>query len=368
MAAETSRIVVEDCMIDGVSTFYRRANFGLVEKPLTKLTLKKHIGYAELKDVSGNTIIQASVDAKKQYLDDDTNILNFRDGIAVENAPIEAMATTRQNRGYWQVESNSVDGANLVLIYKYIVENAGEPDFLNQSLMSKFNFTGNYDSDIKTYIEEIKKLANEVKTAVKTNKYNIQDSYLGQAYYTGNKGSSDVAVKTYVNLEDYLKDLSFDSSTQFEVVSNNESKKIINLAGNEAMENVKVIRTKTGEAIETGEKEFDVKVKTTISDKLVFPSYIAQIITPTTSLAGGKITGSVANNLEYVQSYYSVARLEDLGLGKGTEPDEYWAETFRIIPTTGGDKQSSFALVISLTTGLAIIVVGIVLIKKFMIK
>ena len=134
------------------------------------------------------------------------------------------------------------------------------------------------------------------------------------------------------------------------------------------MENVKVIRTKTGEAIETGEKEFDVKVKTTISDKLVFPSYIAQIITPTTSLAGGKITGSVANNLEYVQSYYSVARLEDLGLGKGTEPDEYWAETFRIIPTTGGDKQSSFALVISLTTGLAIIVVGIVLIKKFMIK
>jgi len=369
MAAESSRIVVTDTLIDGVSTFYRKANFGLVERPETKITLKKHIGYALLKDAGGNTIIQATVDAKTQYLDDDTNILDFRNGVAVENAPLEATATTRQNRGYWQVESNSVDGAKLTLTYHYIVTNSGEPDYLNQSLISKFNFSGAYDTDIRAYVEEIKKCATEVKKAIKADTYNIENSYLGEAYYTGNKGTNDVSVKSYVNIEDYLKELSFDSSAQFEVVSDNTNKKIINKAGNEATEAVKVLRTKTGEAVECNSvKEYAVTVKTTISSNKNFPSYIAQIITPSTSLSGGKITGSIPNNLEFVQSYYGVATLDDLGLGKGTEQDEYWAETFRIIPTTGGDKQSSFALVISVTTGLTIIVVGIVLIKKFMIK
>ena len=231
------------------------------------------------------------------------------------------------------------------------------------------SFSGAYDTDIRAYVEEIKKCATEVKKAIKADTYNIENSYLGEAYYTGNKGTNDVSVKSYVNIEDYLKELSFDSSAQFEVVSDNTNKKIINKAGNEATEAVKVLRTKTGEAVECNSvKEYAVTVKTTISSNKNFPSYIAQIITPSTSLSGGKITGSIPNNLEFVQSYYGVATLDDLGLGKGTEQDEYWAETFRIIPTTGGDKQSSFALVISVTTGLTIIVVGIVLIKKFMIK
>ena len=109
-------------------------------------------------------------------------------------------------------------------------------------------------------------------------------------------------------------------------------------------------------------------VKTTIADKKSFPSYIAQIITPTTSLSGTKITGSVPNNLEVVQSYYGVATLDDLGLGKGTEIDEFWAETFRIVPTTGGDKQTSTMLIVSITAGLTVIAVGIVLVKRFITK
>lgn len=255
------------------------------------------------------------------------------------------------------------------MTYKYIVTNIGEPDYISQKLYSKFNFTGAYESDIKAYIDEVNNLATEVKKAMKTNKYNIQDSYLGEAYYTGNKGSNDTNVSTYVNLEDYLGDLTFESSPQFEVVSNSENKKIINKTATEATEDVKVIRTKNGEALTTNNTaEFDVTVKTTIADKKSFPSYIAQIITPTTSLSGTKITGSVPNNLEYVQSYYEIARLDDLGLGKGTETDEFWAETFRIVPTTGKDKQTPTMLIVSITAGLTVIAVGIVLIKKFMIK
>ena len=369
MAADTSKIIVEDSIIDGVSTFRRNANFGLVERPTTKLALTKHIGYAELKDVSGNTIIQAGVDARSQYKDDSTEIIDFRNGISVENAPLEATATTRQNRGYWQVEANNVDGATLKMTYKYIVTNVGEPDYISQNLSSKFNFTGTYESDIEAYIDEVKNLATEVKKAMKTNNYNIQNSYLGEAYYSGNKGSNDINVRTYVNLEDYLKDLSFESSSQFEVVSNSENKKIINKTASETTEDVKVIRTKNGEALTANNvAEFDVTVKTTIADKKSFPSYIAQIITPTTSLSGTKITGSVPNNLEVVQSYYGVATLDDLGLGKGTEIDEFWAETFRIVPTTGGDKQTSTMLIVSITAGLTVIAVGIVLVKRFITK
>ncbi len=369
MAAETSKIIVEDTMIDGVSTFYRKANFGLVERPATKLALKKHIGYVELKDVTGSTIVQAGVDAKSQYIDDSTEIVDFRNGIAVENAPIEATATTRQNRGYWQVESNNVDGATLKMTYKYIVTNVGEPDYLSQSLSNKFSFTGAYDVDLATYIDEVRKCASEVKSAMKTNKYDIQNSYLGNAYYSGTKGTSDVNVKTYVNLEDYLGDLSFESSPQFEIVANSENKKIISKTGSEDTEDVKVIRTKNGEALTANNAvEFDVTVKTTIADKTSFPSYIAQIITPITSLSGTKTTGSTPNNLEYVQSYYGVARLDDLGLGKGAEIDEFWAETFRIVPTTGADKQTPTMLMVTITAGITVIAVGVVLVKKFMVK
>ena len=378
MAAETSKMIVEDTMIDGVSTFYRKANFGLVARPETKLSLKKHIMSAELKDATGKTIVQAGVpDVGSQYLDNSTEIVDFRNGISVENAPIEATATTRSNRGYWQVEANDVDGAELMITYKYIVTNIGEPDYLSQELVNKFKFTGAYDTDILNYRHEIEKCAEEVKKAIKTNpdSYSLRNTYLGQAYYTGKKASSsdnqrggDANVKTYVNLEDYLGELTFDGSAQFEAVGT-ENKKIIDKSGNEATEDVKVIRTKIGEAITNNSvAQFEVKVKGVIADKKTFPSYIAQIITPITSLSGTKITGSTPNNLEYVQSHYSVARLDDLGLGKGTEIDEFWAETFRIVPTTGEDKQSNFMLVISITAGLVVIAVGVIVIKKFMMK
>ena len=367
MAAETSKILVEDCLIDGVATFYRKSNFGLVEKPITKLSLKKHITYLKL-DVGGSTVEASVPDVGSQYLDDSTVIKDFS---STGDVPIEATATTRTNRGYWQVEMNNTDGATVTIKYNYRVTNIGEPDYLSQELANKFKFSGKYEDDIKTYKEEIEKCAEEVKKSVKSNDYKIENTYLGHAYYSGkkagssdNKNGGDQKVKTYINLEDYLTDLSLDGTGSFEVIGN-ESKKIINKSGNEETETVKVIRTKNGEALEINAfTDFSATVNCAIASKTTFPSYIAQVITPITTLAGTKITDSTANNLEYVQSYYSVARLDDLGLGKGTESDEFWAETFRIIPTTGEDKESGLILTISITAGLAIIAIGIILIKR----
>ena len=114
----------------------------------------------------------------------------------------------------------------------------------------------------------------------------------------------------------------------------------------------------------------DYKIKlvktglTASADNLEMRSYIAQIIAPTTNLAGTRITGTTPNNLRYVQSYADMATLENIG----TEDDEYWAETFRIIPSTGGDKFTVPVIIISVVSGLTIIAIGIVLIKKFIIK
>lgn len=377
MAAETSKVAVADAVLNGVNTYKTKANFGLVEKPQTSLSLRKHIISVDLDGGTGNRV-KASVDMG-QYMEDSTVIDDFRSGIESENHPLEAYATTRTNRGYWQVEANNVDGANLTIKYQYRVVNSGETEYLSQNLLRKIPGTvlTDYNAAMRDYANAIKNdCIPEVRTAIKNGSYSIDNSYLGRAYYTGivdttgsNRNGSDTKVSAYVNIEDYLNSLTFDSSPDFELQSGSQSKKIINITGNEDNETVKVIKTKNGKEVSSDTKaDFVVTVKTTIADTLSFPSYIAQVITPITNLAGTTIKGTTPNNLQYVQSYYAVARLDDLGAGTGTENDEFWAETFKIIPTTGADKQSSFALVISVTAGLAIIVVGIVVIKKFMVK
>ena len=50
------------------------------------------------------------------------------------------------------------------------------------------------------------------------------------------------------------------------------------------------------------------------------------------------------------------------------ELDEFVGESVEITVETGGDKQSPVLLIVSITGGLVLIAVGIVLIKKFVIK
>ena len=50
------------------------------------------------------------------------------------------------------------------------------------------------------------------------------------------------------------------------------------------------------------------------------------------------------------------------------EDDEFLGEYVQITKTFGGDEKSPIMLIVSIAGGLAIVIVGIILIKKFIIK
>ena len=93
----------------------------------------------------------------------------------------------------------------------------------------------------------------------------------------------------------------------------------------------------------------------------VYDSYIAQVTHYTN--AAGRRDQSTPANLSYVHS-------EDTGitLDKYNEEDEFWAETFRITKPTGEDKITPVQIAIITISAVAVLGVGIILIKKFVLK
>ena len=365
MAADTSKIGVPDSMIvQSSSAFIRQGiDFGLVKRPETTVELVKHITSVRLRGT--NFDVAASMNIAS-YSEDSTDIMSQLSKSAENGGSLTAQATTRGNRGYWQIEANNVEGTNLTIEYTYRVKNIGEPEFLHNNLANQFNIAEGLDAYLNTITTRI----SDVNAAIKDGTYKIADSYLGNAYYTGIRAGQDTEIGIYVQIEDYLaNDLTFNesSTTDFIKTSDSEAKNILNIAGNETQENVKVIQTRYGKLVNVGQAaDFILTLTKTLSasDTLEFPSYIAQVVSPSVNIAGSRISGTIPNNAKYVQAYADMATLDNLQM----EKDEYWAETFRIVPTTGEDKQSSYILTISITSGLAIIVVGIILIRKFVIK
>ena len=365
MAADTSKIGVPDSMVvQSSSAFIRQGiDFGLVKRPETTVELVKHITSVRLRGT--NFDVAASMNIAS-YSEDSTDIMSQLSKSAENGGSLTAQATTRGNRGYWQIEANNVEGTNLTIEYTYRVKNIGEPEFLHNNLANQFNIAEGLDAYLNTITTRI----SDVNAAIKDGTYKIADSYLGNAYYTGIRAGQDTEIGIYVQIEDYLaNDLTFNesSTTDFIKTSDSEAKNILNIAGNETQENVKVIQTRYGKLVNVGQAaDFILTLTKTLSasDTLEFPSYIAQVVSPSVNIAGSRISGTIPNNAKYVQAYADMATLDNLQM----EKDEYWAETFRIVPTTGEDKQSSYILTISITSGLAIIVVGIILIRKFVIK
>jgi len=102
----------------------------------------------------------------------------------------------------------------------------------------------------------------------------------------------------------------------------------------------------------------------------IYRSYAAQLVygnsgTNITSEAGTLIAGS--KKLETVQSYVDnteTVRITDIV----PQDDEFIAETILFTKKTGDDKFTPVVLIASITAGLAVVAVGIILVKKFVIK
>jgi len=201
-------------------------------------------------------------------------------------------------------------------------------------------------------------------------------------------------------IEDYLSKtngLVLDTTSDFKT-SGEDTKKVwayndLKIADNKTNEYVSVIQSKEVLTLDAAQKKYyDNPLKLSVYDESIdsvgtteefkYRSYAAQLVYPSTgmitsqagTLCGGNIKlGDIElgeqklSNLATVQSY--VDDLNSVPVKNIVpEADESIAETVLITMDTGEDKAMPVMLIVSITVGLAVIAVGIVLIKKFIIK
>lgn len=389
MAAETSKLNVqidtESIPSTETTVTFNTMNFGLAERPKTKLVLEKHI--TGLKITPNGTGVQSIVDAKadiSKIVNEDsvnpTGIKGVTDGLAIIKA-------TRENRGFWQVATDIEElaqGAELEVEYTYAIRNDGDNDYLSDGLVD--SYIQNPDS----YSEILKKAAESKKISIKGNTQSYGE-YLGEYYYLGKTGNKDKLVPSRVEtLEEALNnDLTFTSGEDFKKINESAVKKMtIDKDGNErkdaqnnptteittVVQNTSAsnfLTPKAGNKYESG-KDIDYSKTITLRTLLSssnggeigtnLPSYIAEVVTYSNA-AGRRNTEAEPGNLSYVHSEDS-----RITMASNNEPDEFWGETIIITKPTGEDKLTEIAIAIITVSSIAVLGVGIVLIKKFVLK
>ena len=357
------------------NTQFNNVNFGLMERPKTKLVLEKHITGLTVKPVASgvNLIANATADINKildQGEGDQIQLEGQRDGLS-------ATKSGRTNRGLWYLQTDTTElaqGADAYITYTYVIRNEGDIDYLNKDLISYYEAV-----KAEEYAQKLSNLEGEVKDAkkqVKETPYK-NGTYISNFYYTGEKGENDKEVLASVEkLQEALnpKVKFVDSTTDFSKTDRNSNIKYAyydtngNMQENDSSIN-EIITSTTG----TGKMELngrDTSKKLVVSVGLsaseienggVYDSYIAQVTHYTN--AAGRRDQSTPVNLSYVHS-------EDTGitLDKYNEEDEFWAETFRITKPTGEDKITPVQIAIITISAVAVLGVGIILIKKFVLK
>lgn len=425
MAAETSKLNVP---IDSSTTptekstvLYDTMNFGLALRPETKLVLEKHI--TGLKITPSGTGVQPIVDARA----DIEQIINDKDNDIKTTGVTTGLATIkseRKERGFWKVETDIEElaqGAQLEVEYTYVIRNDSDEDYLRIDLVEQ------YSDNPTGYGNWLKGESENIKGALKGNTH-VYGNYLGQYYYTGIKGANDIEVLSRVEeLEEALNNqLKYDETVageDFEKINTEGavSKKIYDTDGNPGTRNIETVvktrsvsdfltRVKTGEEYHDDtikdENENDVKVipnadysktlkLTTVLTSFnngagYYPSYIAEI-TKYSNAAGRRNMSAEPANLSYVHSEdtdmtlentwqyeidgttYTVQGEENIpenatNIVKLNEVDEFWGEQIIISKPTGFNKQLAIQIVIITISSISVIGVGIVLIKKFVLK
>ncbi len=403
MAAETSKINVP---VDGEVSFVDM-NFGLALRPETKLVLEKHI--TGLKITPSGTGVQPIVDAK-------ANIENIVNGETVEISGVtDGLATIysdRENRGFWQVATDVEElaqGAGLEVEYTYVIRNDGEDDYLSKDVLSEYhnNLGNDVDNNEKDdYVDYLLGAASSAKTSTKgrTESYN---TYLGEFYYTGQKGVNDELVSSRIDaFEEALNnDLTFDSTegidfNKKEIAKEEANKTVYDTDGNPKTEMIDTIveNSKATTFLTAGTKDYSrtITLRTTLAASSEgelganLPSYIAEI-TQYSNAAGRRDMKSEPANLSYVHSddtemtltnswlyeldgkTYEIQNKEEIPEGatnirEANEEDEFWAETIIITKPTGEDKFTPMQIAIITISAVAVLGVGIVLIKKFVLK
>ena len=377
------------------NTQFNNVNFGLMERPKTKLVLEKYITGLTVKPVASGVNLIANATA------DINDILKATQGSQIElegqKDGLSATKSGRTNRGLWYLQTDTTElaqGADAYITYTYVIKNEGDEDYLNKDLISYYK-----EAKAKDYAQKLSDLEGEVKKAKKsiTGTPYKNGTYISNFYYTGEKGENDKEVLASVEqIQEALnpKVKFVNSTTDFTKADRNVGNKYpyYNRDGElqENNNNIKEIITSKEETskklLQTGKtlkeindknekKDFinntmDTSKKLVVSVGLsaseiendgVYDSYIAQVTHYTN--AAGRRDQSTPANLSYVHSYDTNKTLKDYN-----EEDEFWAETFRITKPTGEDKITPVQIAIITISAVAVLGVGIILIKKFVLK
>lgn len=355
------------------NTQFTNVNFGLMKRPQTKLVLEKHITGLTVKPVASgvNLIANATADIR-EILDtevgDQITLEGQKDGLS-------ATKSGRNQRSMWYLQTDTTElaqGADAYITYTYVVKNEGDKDYLNKDLVNYYKAVG-----INEYKSKLSDLETEVKNAKKSKTF-TNGTYISEFYYTETPGINDQEVLASVEeIQEALnpKVKFVDSTTDFNKTTRESSNKYAYYDTNGILQVnedkiTEIITSKTGtekllkDANDTS-KKLVVSVglsASEIENGGVFDSYIAEV-THYTNAAGRRDVNSTPANLSYVHSYDTNKTLEDYN-----EEDEFWAETFRITKPTGEDKLTPVQIAIITITSVAVLGIGIILIKKFVLK
>ena len=375
------------------NTQFNNVNFGLMERPKTKLVLEKHITGLTVKPVASGVNLIANATA------DINDILKATQGSQIElegqKDGLFATKSGRTNRGSWYLQTDTTElaqGADAYITYTYVIKNEGEQDYLSAGLIEKY--TKDKDGSYKAYLETLEGF---VKDKIKSKGF-TKGEYLSGSYYRKNDNAF-TPTPVQASVEQIQEALNpkvkfVNSTTDFTKADRNVGNKYpyYNRDGElqENNNNIKEIITSKEETskklLQTGKtlkeindknekKDFinntmDTSKKLVVSVGLsaseienggVYDSYIAQVTHYTN--AAGRRDQSTPANLSYVHSYDTNKTLKDYN-----EEDEFWAETFRITKPTGEDKITPVQIAIITISAVAVLGVGIILIKKFVLK
>lgn len=426
------------------NTQFANVNFGLMERPKTKLVLEKYITGLTVKPVASGVNLIANATANIN------DILEAKAGdtIKLEGQQDGLFATKsgRENRGLWYLQTDTTElaqGADAYITYTYVIKNEGDEDYLNKDLISYYGAV-----EAKEYAQRLLNLEREVKKAKKQVAY-TNGTYISDFYYTGKKGGNDEKVLASVEqIQEALnpKVKFVNSTTDFSKTDRDPSIRYAyyDVEGNKEENNANIKEiititqgTKTKKLLQTGETlgtttsdknkfindTMDTSKKLVVSVGLsaseienggVYDSYIAQVTHYTN--AAGRRDQSTPENLSYVHSEDTNMNMESykdsagnmitaVGSGEKTtytlykidgsqekiqksdivfekgkliykgsvyeklnEQDEFWAERFTITKPTGEDKITPVQIAIITISAVAVLGVGIILIKKFVLK
>lgn len=362
---------------------FDNVNLGLMERPKTKLVLEKYITGLTVKPVASGVNLIANATANIN------DILEAKAGdtIKLEGQQDGLFATKsgRENRGLWYLQTDTTElaqGADAYITYTYVIKNEGEQDYLSAGLIKAYEENkGTIDNILyNSYQEYLVGLEKHVKGKIKSKGF-TKGEYLSGSYYRKNDNAFTPTL-VQASVEQIQEALNpkvkfVNSTTDFNIIKNQDGSTLVENKNVYKEDGTGITEEEIKEQIEstkgTGKMKLngrDTSKKLVVSVGLsaseiendgVYDSYIAQVTYYTN--AAGRRDQSTPANLSYVHS-------EDTGitLDKYNEEDEFWAETFRITKPTGEDKITPVQIAIITISAVAVLGVGIILIKKFVLK